>query len=295
MWALERHEWEYGVSAAPLILIGLATAKGVAGLLRGHKPATVTVDRVVAIGFILVLLSIPILLNWYQSDWNGFLKRLPYVGNSTTLLRFFSAYILVVIVFACLVLDRLPLPVSGGYFYLLLIACISLCVMLLQTFGTDRGFYSSQGYSIVPIETAYARAQATYIVPSIEAIGRGDGNDAMVKGISQISCYQPLFGYRLEKFPATPLQLGRVIAPVGQFINVKNPACYVFPAENNCKPGDHFAMSEMEEAVAFLSYRPFSFGQPYWQKLATWVSLLSMIGITVALTVLTLILVQRRR
>jgi hypothetical protein len=214
---------------------------------------------------------------------NGpFLKTLPYFRNSVTLIRSFSAYIPVVIVVACLALDRLPL-LTAGKFGRLLLACISLGIMLLQNVGTDRRFYSSQGYSIAPIETAYAHAHATYIVPSIEAIGRGDGNEAMVNGISQISCYQPLFGYRLESFRAAPLRLGRVIVHGGQSVNVKNPACYLFPAENGCSPGDHFAMAKEEEAVAFLSYRPFAFGQPYRQKLATWVSLISMIGIIVAL------------
>jgi hypothetical protein len=191
-----------------------------------------------------------------------------------------------VIVIACLALDRLPLP-AAGKFGRPLLACTSLGIMLLQNVGTDRRFYSSQGYSIAPIERAYAHAHATYIVPSIEAIGRDDGNEAMVNGISQISCYQPLFGYRLENFRAAPLRLGRVIVHGGQSINVKNPACYVFSTENGCNPGDHFAMTKEEEAVAFLSYRPFDFEQPYRQKLATWVSLLSMIGIIVTLLALT--------
>src|SRR5271168_2608971 len=128
------------------------TAAGVARLLRRHKPAPVTIDRILPIGSILVLLSIPILLNWYHPGWNGFLKRLPYFGNSIALLRFFSAYILVVIVCTGLVLDRQPLPAAGRYFGRPLLACISLCIILLRNFGTDRRFYSSQSYSIAPIE-----------------------------------------------------------------------------------------------------------------------------------------------
>jgi hypothetical protein len=286
MWALERHEWEYGVSAAPLFLFVLAIAAGMNNLFRRRKPAPVTIGGVIAVGSMLVVLSAPILLNWYRPDWNAFLKTLPYFGNSVTLLRFFSAYILVVIVVACLALDRLPLP-AAGKFGRPLLACISLGIMLLQNVGTDRRFYSSQGYSIVPIETAYAHAHATHMVPSIEAIGSDGGNEAMVNGISQMSCYQPLFGYRLENFQAAPLRLGRVIVHGGQSINAKNPACYVFPAENSCNPGDHFAMVKEEQAAAFLSYRPFAFEQPYRQELATWVSLLSMIGIIVTLLALT--------
>ncbi len=288
-WALERHEWEYGVSAAPLLLFALAAAAGVAGVVRRHEWAPVTIDRVAAIGCIFVLLTIPVLLNWYQPGWNGFLKTLPYFGNSITLLRFFSAYILVVVVVAGLALDRMPLPASAEHFGRLLLGSIALCIMLLQNLATDRSFYSSQGYSIAPIEAAYAHAHATRLVPGIQAIGDpGGGNDAMVDGISQISCYQPLFGYRLEQLPVAPLHAGAAIASVGQSINVKNPACYVFPAQNGCRPGDHFAAAQLKDAVAFLSYRPFDFEQPYVQKLATLLSLISSIGIIAALLALTM-------
>jgi hypothetical protein len=109
----------------------------------------------------------------------------------------------------------------------------------------------------------------------------------MVNGVSQIFCYQPLFGYRLENFRAAPLRVGGVIVHGGQSINAKNPACYLFPAENACSPGDHFAMVAKKEAVTFLSYRPFAFWQPYRQKLATRLSLIAMIGIIVALLALT--------
>jgi hypothetical protein len=75
IWALERHEWEYGVSAAPLLLLVLAIAVGMTNLFRRRKPAPVTIGPIMAIGSILVLLSTPILLNWYRPDWNAFLKH----------------------------------------------------------------------------------------------------------------------------------------------------------------------------------------------------------------------------
>jgi hypothetical protein len=104
-------------------------------------------------------------------------------------------------------------------------------------------------------------------------------NDAMIEGISQRACYQPLFGYRLERFPAEPLQAGPVISLVGdRFINMKNPACYLFAAENGCKPGDHFRIDRAKDAIELLSYRPFAFEQPYWQIVATWLSLWSAIA-----------------
>jgi hypothetical protein len=287
MWPLERHEWEYGVSAAPLILVAAAAAVAAANVVRRRKPAPFRVDRVLAVVTIAILLSIPIAVNWYQPDWNRFLKATPYFGNSSNLLRFFCAYIPVVVVLAGLALDWLPLPTFAQGPGRLLLAVTGLGIVLLQNVATDRAYYAGQGYKIAPIEAAYAQAQVTRSVPAIEAIGgRYDvvrGNDAMIEGRSQLYCYQPLFGYRLERFPAAPLRPGRVIAAIGQVINVKNPACYVFPVENGCKPGDHFTIEQVEEAVTFLTYRPMAFEQPYRQQLATWLSMISIVFMAAAL------------
>jgi len=286
LWALERHEWEYGVSAAPLILVAAAAAVAAANVVRRHKPALLRVDRVLAVVTIAVLLSIPIALNWYQPDWNRFLKAAPYFGNSSNLLRFFSAYIPVIVVLAGLALDWLTSAEGYGR---RLLAVVGLGIVLLQNVATDRAYYAGQRYQIASIEAAHARAQETRYVPAIEAIGgRGDilggaPNDAMIKGRSQLYCYQPLLGYELEKFPAAPLRPGPAIAAIGQVINVKNPACYVFPAENGCKPGNHFTIAQVEDAAAFLNYRPITFEQPYRQKLASWLSLISMVIIAAAL------------
>jgi hypothetical protein len=288
MWALNRHEWEYGVSAAPLILVAAAAAVAAANVVRRHKRAPFTGDRVLAVVTIAILLSIPIALNWYQPDWNRFLKAAPYLGNSSSLLRFFSTYIPVVVVLAGLALDWLPLPAFAQGHGRRLLAAIGIGIVLLQNLTTDRAYYAGQHYAIAPIEAAYARAQATRSVPAIEAIGGlgdvlGGPNDAMINGRSQLYCYQPLFGYSLERFPAAPLRPGPVIAPIGQVINVKNPACYVFPAENSCRPGNQFTIAQVEEAVAFLNYWPITFEQPYRQQLATWLSLISMVFIAAAL------------
>jgi hypothetical protein len=66
---------------------------------------------------------------------------------------------------------------------------------------------------------------------------------------------------------------------------VKNPACYLFAAENGCRPGDHFKIDQAKDAVEFLSYRPFAFEQPHWQIVATWLSLWSAVAVAAALLI----------
>ncbi len=294
-WLLERSEWEYGVSVVPGLLI---VASVLIALVRRREQAPLAGVQIAALSVILILLAAPIAVNWYQSAWNGILKSLPYIGSSSSLLRLFSAYILVVIVVGCLVFDRLPLPrVSRPSIQLALVA-VGLGVVVLQNALTDRTYYADQRYRVAPVEAEYARARATRTIRPIDAIvDRGaqtvDVNNPMTDGGSQIACYQPILGYRLEKFPVAPLQLGPVDTPLGGVINLKNPACYLFGAENRCRPGDHFTIAQSAQAMALRTYRPIAFEQPFRQKLATSVSLLSLIGLVLLLAVSSLYLVRR--
>jgi hypothetical protein len=135
---------------------------------------------------------------------------------------------------------------------------------------------------IHPVEAEYARVSVERTVPAIQAIGGPTDrsvtgpNDGLIKAQSQLYCYQPMLGYSLEKFPREPLRPGPVITPIGNAINLKHPACYLFPEENGCKPGDHFTIEELDDAVAFLTYRPFEFFKPSRQEVASWISLASL-------------------
>jgi len=99
----------------------------------------------------------------------------------------------------------------------------------------------------------------------------------VTKGYSQLFCYDPIFGYRLENFPKKGLEPGRILKENDGYLNLKNPACYIFPNENNCMPGDHFTIDQKEEAIAFANYKPFVFNIPIRQRIANSISLFSLI------------------
>jgi hypothetical protein len=102
------------------------------------------------------------------------------------------------------------------------------------------------------------------------------GNNTMVAGISQALCYNPIFGYRLEKYSAANLVPGPVLDERNGSLNLKNPACYVFPAENDCQPGDVFRADQLAEAQNFASYRPFAFERSARQAVADRVSQIAL-------------------
>jgi hypothetical protein len=98
----------------------------------------------------------------------------------------------------------------------------------------------------------------------------------IARGGSQLACNNPIFGYRLEHFPLESLHLGSVFAERNGVLNIKNPACYTYPLQNNCAPGDHFSATQIVQAQAFVNYLPFPFNFSPGQKIANLVTLVTL-------------------
>lgn len=281
-WLMDRHEWEYGVSPVPLALILAGVTTGAMQAVRRGTWPQFGWGPALALAGLAVLLAAPLLLNWYVLEWNRFLKRLPFFAASSNLLRWFCAYIPVAVLVAGLVLDRLPLPRAIRGAGRSGLAGVGIIVAVGMQAHTDRGYYEQQPYAIAPIQAAWASASIQRSAQPIERIALGrslDGtgpNDGMSRGISSILCYQPLMGYRLEMFPVGRLRPGPVFPPAPAGINLKQPACYLFPAENTCEPGDHFPPEAVAAAEDFVRYRAFPFHSPPQQSLATGLSVIAL-------------------
>ncbi len=289
LFAMQRHEWEYGVSPVAGLLIAAGIAVAIAGLVRRRALPRWSWPKAAALAALVVLAFVPLLLNWYSPGWNGFLKSLPFFGNSNQLVRWFSAYIPIAVVLAGLALDRLPAPPEWRP----VLTTLGLVVLLGWNIFADRSYYAAQLYVPAAIEGGYEQAASTGTVPPIHAIGAVldtagrlqmtvDRNDLLVKGVSELACYQPILGYGLEAFPLKSLHSGQAMRPAGGMFNVKNPACYLFPAENRCEPGDQFPEGARDDAVHFLAYEPFPFAMPAWQAAANWLSLTAFVGLVAA-------------
>jgi hypothetical protein len=280
-WLLAQHEWEYGVTVVPLliILVGLGTM-----LLRqkrpnpGFKPARLV--WLLLLGFILAL---PLAINVYTPEWNVFLKQMPLIKSSSNLLRWFLIYIAVLILFASLAFEQLS--ISNGWKKALLFA--SLAVLVVINFMPERDYYQGQSYEPGSIVAAWERMHMNPEQPRIEYISALvdannriqvvlGGNDRIANGASQLACYNAVFGYRLEHFSIKELHPGPVMDERNGWLNLKNPACYLYPTENNCSPGDHFSVNQRDAATAFANYKPFPFKLSSAQRYANLATLLSL-------------------
>ena len=95
-------------------------------------------------------------------------------------------------------------------------------------------------------------------------------------------CYQTLYGYRGEKNPGKDLKEGRITDQIqtrgGIFYNMVNPACLIYPEENNCDFNyPYFKLSQYDEMMKFASYKNYNFKIPWYQTLANWISLISFL------------------
>lgn len=266
-WFMDRHELEYGVTIVPVIIALLVLAFWCWRVLRGATKLTMLAPA--RLGWMLLLgvvLMVPIAVNTYTPDWNAFLKQLPFISSASNLFRWFYIYVPLVAVATAILLERAPLSqqVRTG------LALSALAAALALHIATDQQYYKNQPYQPTPIVTAYNEMLASHKVKPISGIAvhrdqqgkilmTGFRNDMVAEGLSQLACYNPVFGYRLENFPVKTLHPGPLSDVSDGRFNVKDPACYVFPAENACAPGDHFTVSRLEDAKRFTRYVPYYF------------------------------------
>ncbi|MDP2646802.1 MAG: hypothetical protein Q8P24_17830 [Desulfobacterales bacterium] len=287
-WNLERHEFEYGVTIVPFLLIAGAILLDPGKFSRWWRSA----GRARLLGYlaaILLLLLIPLPLNFYSPAWNQFLKSLHLIKSISNFFRWFTVYIPFLALLAALVPDRTPAlkPIRA------MVVLVGLLLLLGQNLLTDRIFYRGDkilNYDPATIRAAYKKtsrdgkppviknlvAPRTWSGKPILTINR---NDVLAVGDSQLLCYEPMFGFRLEFFPFQTIHPGPALSERWGILNLKNPACYMYPMENQCEPGDHFRIEQWREAEQFLAFRPFTYQTSKLQKWANRVSLITLLAI----------------
>jgi hypothetical protein len=283
-WYLARHEFEYGVTFVPLVVFGLYLFKARVTLNEKISQMFKPGHRAFIPIAIFIIMVIPVALNYYQPDWNRLLKSIPVLENSSTLIRFNVMYILPIVILSSVLLDKVVRSGTGKF---LLTAILIIMVIGINAL-TDRSFYNKESYDPTAIDAAYSHIKSTGHVPRINYVANIEetnlfSNPTQVNadfsfGISRLKCYEPMFGYRLEAFPIKTLHPGPVNDVTNGWLNLKNPACYVYPKTNACEPGDHFSVNEQMQAERFASYRPYPFKLPMRQVVLNYVSLFSVLG-----------------
>lgn len=281
IWDIGPHEMEFGVGLVPLILIIIAIPFLLKKVFAGGVSQYFTIKRTALPLLLLLLLILPLALNFYTPSWNAFMKSLPFIKSSSSNFRWFCCYIPLVILIACAALEKINLLRP----YRFHIATAGILFIICFNIFKDRTYYRNLDYNPNIILDAYKDLKAGRLKPEIsyidEAVMKGPdtvrGGDVIALNSSQLKPYEPIFGYRWENYPKKSLTAGKAmqVNPDGN-LNLKNPAGYVFPKENGIEPGDHFKASEAEKADRFRRYQKFPFKFSESQKFANTVTQFSL-------------------
>jgi hypothetical protein len=282
-WLLNRHEFEYGVTVIPLLMLAVSAIFAGKRLLK--KPRF-SPSHWLMLAILAIILLIPLALNVYTPEWNALLKQIPLLRNSSNLVRWFCLYIPLVILVSAIAFDKTPIPLTLRHWA----AALAIVAVPVANAMVNQDYYKHQMYNPSRIVKAYHKYSAQGHPPEISRIvaftdskGRltmpPDRDDTLVLGASQLACYEPVFGYRLEHFPVKPLRPGPVNMRIGNVFNIKNPVCYFFGAANQCRPGDHFTRDDAANAKAFISYKPITFKRPLKQHIADAITLVTLFGL----------------
>jgi hypothetical protein len=271
-WTTEAHELTYGVG--PLPALGMVLAALMWSRIT-PRPTLTTLQRVTLAGAVFAL-AIPFAVNVYTPTWNAFLKRLPILSSSSVLFRWWIAYVFVAPL-GLLGFDRLAprarnLAVIAG-------VALTLGVALVKGRPTE----AANAYDPSRVLLAWHLSHDLGVAPPITTVSSARRNTLedeglLIEGASHQLCYEPTFGYRLERFPRGPLHLGPIDDTRFGVLNLKNPACYVWPRENRCAPGDHFQLNQRDAMMRFASRRPFAFAMSGRQRVANAVTLAALVG-----------------
>ena len=255
------------------IYVGLPVMALLAAVIWGvRKPAVFKAfawpafGRLGSVGIIVTLL-VPLLLNFYSPAWHRFLEALPVLGDSSNMLRW-----------SCVYVPAFAMAIGYVFREMNVLTPRPALVMVAMMAATAGWQYSVINTNLVeketfdPSEILSQWHSDPARVPPVKFVGLATDDDGkggrrvihapqfdhvFTQGVSNATCYEPVFGYRLESFPIGSIRSGDVSLLKGGTYGMINPACYVYPAENNCTPGDRFTASQKDQMLRFVQRQPF--------------------------------------
>lgn len=285
---IEPHELAFDITPAPLVVLifGVLT-----WLYRrfSKKELTVKPEHIANAHILPILFSITaiVLIAYYSPEWNAFLKEIPIVKSTSAPWRWLVLVVPLICATSAISLDYISSNSEGKVKSLALILCVFILIFKATT---PRDFYERQNYDPEAIIQAFQESKQDGFMPAIKSLGTyRDGNnqivltnhqnDLIAHGLSQALCYNPLFGYRREQLDLSNIAPGNPFKTRDGNLNFKNPVCYVFPEENGCAPGATFTDNEKnrENLKKLLEYKPYDFENSENQKIANWITKISLV------------------
>ena len=246
---------------------------------------------------LLIIFFIPIFFNINLFSQNDLISKIPILKSTWVQFRWMAIYILPIIILTGCLLENSVFSLRFKKY----ISLIFIIILISQNYLKDNSIYTeTASYNMKDSETFNEKLNNNF-KPQINGPSALINNDVTVKKIrnrndafyysfSPLFCYQPIFGYGLEKLNTNNIKFdSREILDdksILYYSNIKelknkitffNPSCFLFPEENNCLPGDIFKVDEKQNLMKFLNYEKFEFNFSKVQIVSNYISLISII------------------
>ena len=294
MFPFGMHEIEFGVSIVPLILIFFI-------FFLNKKKFKLNYQSVYLFLLLITIFLIPVLLNINFLNQFQLIQKIPILNSTWVQHRWMTIYILPIIIISGLIVQNLNFNITQKKYIIIFF----ISILLVQNFMRDNSWHFNEArhYNVEKANNfsmhisknkkfeifGPAILMNQYNTPKIV----NNKNDMFFyDGFSPLTCYQPIFGYGLEKLNASKIIFNSkkafsdnsYLLYSNKFDNKNddfmffNPSCFLFPEENNCSPGDLFKISEKEKLIKFTTFNKFDFKKNKLQIISNYISILTFIG-----------------
>ena len=294
MFPFGLHEIEFGVSLVPLILIFFI-------FFLNKKKFKLNYQSIYFFSLIIIIFLIPVLLNVNFLNQFQLIQKIPILNSTWVQSRWMAVYILPIIIVSGLIVQNLYFNTTQKKY----LTIFFISILLVQNFMRDNNWHFNEARHY-NVEKANNFSMSISKNKKFEIFGPAilmnqnntpkivnNKNDmSFYNGFSPLTCYQPIFGYGLEKLNARKIIFGSkevfsdnsYLLYSNKFDNKDNhfaffkPSCFLFPKANNCLPGDLFKVSEKEKLIKFTTYKKFDFKQNKLQIISNYISILTFIS-----------------
>ena len=269
--------WELDMSLSPAVWILLVA--GVVGFLKNsHRQVAFSRRNYFLILWLFVAFYILISFTLAKGGLYYWLSKLPILMSLHVNPRYGSAGILPVALFGGLIFDRLIVRnFSARITLMTYLGFSAISLASLWAYFELPLEVSYRSFNVTTLEELYNESQeknetflVNKIVPNIKDY------EVFQAKASNLNIVEPVFGYNLGQY-SPQVMAGSPFKTAGDYLNFTNPACLVYPIENNCQPFDRVRIDDRENLKKLLNRQ-----QPDWkisldQSISNVISVVSLV------------------
>jgi hypothetical protein len=158
------------------------------------------------------------------------------------------------------------------------------CMLLLVEFNVYTNFFveNKLGIRSTYYKSIYETLKSNGGIEKVKYVNDIKGTDiyGLIYGETSIKCYEPVFGYYLERLD-TEAKPGRVDRISDGEFNLNHPGCLVYPDYFNCRAWDRIDAGDKENFELFIEGKTPKWKSPPWQQAMIYFNLLVVLLVAI--------------